>query len=95
MRRQSRKIAKLKPKKKSGYVEWSKKFWAYLQKEKKRNTALLRLIEALGDDGRQELALSIYNFLRPHMWMKFRKNRRQTSQHVDKRFAKVIRDLNK
>jgi hypothetical protein len=95
MRPQSRTIAKLKPKKKSGHVAWSKKFWAYLQKEKKRNTALLRLIEALGDDGRQELALSIYNFLRPHMWMKLRKNRSQTGQQVYKRLTKVIKDLNK
>src|ERR1700722_14432591 len=95
MRPQSRKIVKLKPKKKSGYVEWRKKFWAYFHAGKNTNAALLGLINVLGSKGKQELALSIYNFLRPHLWMKLRKNRRQTGQQVYKRLTKVIKDLNK
>jgi hypothetical protein len=95
MRPQSRNIAKLKPKKKFGYVEWRKKFWAYFRAGENTNAALLGLIKVLGSKGKQELALSIYNFLRPQLWMKLRQNRRQTGQHVDKRLAKVIRDLNK
>jgi len=82
-------------KKKLGFAEWGKKFFAYLQAEKESNPALLESIHVLGDNGRQELALSIYNFLRPQLWEGFRKNRRQTGQQVDKNLAKVMRDLNK
>jgi hypothetical protein len=95
MSQQTRKVALLRPKKKLGYVEWSKKFGAYFRAGKNTNAALLSLIDVLGDDGKQELALSIYNFLRPHLWMKFRKARRQTGQQVYKRLTKVIKDLNK
>jgi hypothetical protein len=80
--------------KQPGFVQWGERFFAYLVKEKGgTNPALMELIYNLGDDGRQELALSIYNFLRPESWKRFGKGRQQAGQQARKGLSNAIRDL--
>ena len=80
--------------KQPGFVQWGERFFAYLVKEKGgTNPELMELIYNLGDDGRQELALSIYNFLRPESWKRFGKGRQQAGQQARKGLSNAIRDL--
>jgi hypothetical protein len=82
--------------KKIDFTNWQKGFYAYLEAQKRgTNGPLIDLCSRLGDDGKRELALSIFNFLRPRLWATFRGNRRRTGQQVDKNLNKVIRGLKK
>jgi hypothetical protein len=76
------------------FVPWGTTFFAYLTKEKAAtNPALLELIYRLGQDGRQELALSIFNFLRPSLWQAFCRDRRRAKQQANRLLRKVAVDL--
>lgn len=71
--------------KEPGFVEWGERFFAYLVKEKSgTNPGLLELIYWLGDDGRGEVALSVFNFLRADLWKEFCRNRRTAKQNAEK-----------
>jgi len=73
---------------------WVQAFFHYLETETKTtNPALFELLRWLGRDGSQEVALSIYNFLRPKLWKEFSKERQRTGQKVKKVFSKARRDL--
>jgi hypothetical protein len=73
---------------------WAQAFFAYLEKETKvTNPALFELLHYLGADGRKEVALLIYDFLRPDLWKNFSKDRQRTGQKVKKVFSKARRDL--
>jgi hypothetical protein len=79
-----------------GFVEWGEGFFAYLEREKSEtNPALLELVYCLGDEGRQELALSIFNFLRPGRWREFCENRQETGRIVTRKLSKMIKDFNR
>ena len=84
--------------KKSGtqpdFVSWGKSFFAYLEAHKKRNNpGLMELIYCLGDQGRQELALLIYNFLRSKFHKEFSKARQVFGQKVQRLLSRATRDL--
>jgi hypothetical protein len=67
------------------FVKWRQRFFAYFESEKSgTNADLMELIYWLGDDGRQELALSIFNFLRTDVWKDFCQDRRVAKQHARK-----------
>jgi len=81
---------------KDGFVEWGTRFFAYLKLHKERtNPALLELIYYLGDAGRQELALSIFNFLRPKLWRQFCRDRQAAGRVATAKLSKAIRNLNR
>ena len=87
-----RKTAELRPEPK--FVPWGKQFFAYLVKEKSStNTGLLELVYCLSDDGRQELALSIFSFLRVQVWKDFCQDRRIAKCRAKKSVSKAISDL--
>jgi hypothetical protein len=80
--------------KSSDFVKWGKDFFAYLVTEKSgTNAGLLELIYHLGDDGRQELALCVFNFLRPCVWKDFCRDRRDVKQRAKKELSKARSDL--
>lgn len=77
-----------------GFVEWRGQFFAYLVEQKTgANPALRELISWLGEDGRQELALSVFNFLRIELWSEFCRDRRRAKQQVKRNLSKAITDL--
>jgi hypothetical protein len=77
-----------------GFVAWGVRFFAYLVKEKNgTNPALLELIYWLGDDGRQELALSVFNFFRTDLWTEFCRDRRRAKQRVKRNLSRAITNL--
>jgi hypothetical protein len=80
---------------KLGFDDWRPKFLNYLQTEKKSNPELLELMNVLGDVGKQELVLSIFVYLCPQRWEKFRKTRRKAGKSVDQNLSRVIRNLGK
>jgi hypothetical protein len=54
------------------FVPWGETFFDYFQQHKAAtNPRLMELVFCLGDDGRNELLLSIFNFLRPQLWKQF------------------------
>jgi len=82
------------PQAKLGFVDWGVRFFAYLEQETTgTNRPLLELIYWLGNDGRQELALSIFNFLRPEMWREFCRNRREEKQGVKRSLSRAVINL--
>jgi hypothetical protein len=80
--------------KQPGFIEFGVRFFAYLVKEKNElNPGLIELIYYLGDDGRRELALSVFNFLRSQEWRDFCKDRRTAKELVRKTLFMAIGDL--
>lgn len=76
------------------FVQWGTEFFAYLvQVKSAHNPGLLRLIYCLGDDGRQQMALSVFNFLRPQLWNHFCNDRRLAKREAKKRISKARTDL--
>ncbi len=73
---------------------WSQKFTAYLDR-KSTDPSLRSLLVKLGYGGRRKVARSIFDYLRPELWSKFRSGRRRTGKEVDKSFVRVIRILRK
>jgi hypothetical protein len=71
---------------------WSEKFWPYLYRES-INAYLRYLLAELGPGGRQELAWSIFDYLRTNLWDEFRADRRQTGRMVDRLLSRAIRKL--
>lgn len=55
----------------------------------------MELMYCLSDDGRQELALCIFNFLRTPVWQRFCEDRRIAKQNAKKEISKAIMDLEK
>jgi hypothetical protein len=78
------------------FVSWGVKFFSYLVRDKSSsNVRLRRLIYCLGDDGRQELALSIFNFLRRQVWKDFCQERKSAKQDAKKNLFRAKSDLRK
>jgi hypothetical protein len=78
------------------FVKWGGRFFAYLVSDKNdTNAGLLELIYCLGDDGRQELALSIFNFLRSGVWKDFCQDRRVAKQRARKELTLARSDLSR
>jgi hypothetical protein len=78
------------------FVPWGERFFEYLVREKSdANPGLMELVYHLNDDGRQELALSILDFLRVNIWKDFCAERRVTKHDAKKRISKAISDLRK
>ncbi len=76
------------------FRNWAQAFFLYLEKEKKAtNPSLLELIGWLNPNGRREVALSIYNFLRPKLWKEFSKDRQRVGQQARKKLSKTMSDL--
>jgi hypothetical protein len=76
------------------FVKWGERFFAYLVREKSgTNADLMELIYWLGDAGRNELALSIFNFLRSGVWKDFCQDRRVAKQHARKELTRARSDL--
>jgi hypothetical protein len=76
------------------FVKWGELFFAYLVREKSgTNADLMELIYCFGDDGRQELAISIFNFLRPGVWKDFCQDRRVAKQNAKKKLTRARSDL--
>jgi len=77
-----------------GFVPWGIHFFAYLVKTKAHtNPGLLELVYHLGDDGRQELALSVFNFLRGQAWKDFCQDRRIAKGKAKKSISKAVSNL--
>jgi hypothetical protein len=77
------------------FFKWGERFFAYLVKQKSgTNADLLELIRVLGDDGRGELALSIFNFLRTRVWRDFYQDRQKAKQRARKMLTRARSDLN-
>jgi hypothetical protein len=76
------------------FYRWKESFVTYLVREKTgTNPDLLELIHWLGEDGRQEVALSIFSFLRPSLWKDFCKDRQIVKQQAKKGLTKARSDL--
>jgi hypothetical protein len=80
--------------KRPGITEFGERFFAYLVREKgEKNPGMMELIYCLGDDGRQEMLLSIFNFLRSQEWRDFCKDRRTAKKQVQKLLGRAIGDF--
>ncbi len=73
---------------------WADKFFPYLRSEKAgANPSLIELVDRLGPYGRQELAASIFNFLRADLWAEFRRERATAKQQATATLRRIILDL--
>jgi hypothetical protein len=89
-------VARLQEAKGRDFVKWGERFFAHFESEKGgTNADLMELIYWLGDDGRQELALSIFNFLRSGVWKDFCQDRRVAKQHARKELTLARSDLSR
>jgi hypothetical protein len=71
------------------FRKWAQAFFLSLQKEKEAtNPAPFELLCSLSDDGRMEVALSIYNYLRPELWKEFSRDRQWVGQRVKKMLSR-------
>jgi len=87
-------VGALQEPKGSDFPKWGERFFAYLVREKSgTNAGLVELIYWLGEDGRLELALSVFNFLRPCVWKDFCQDRRIAKGRARKRITKARSDL--
>jgi hypothetical protein len=76
------------------FFKWGERFFAYSEREiSSTNADLMELIYWLGSDGRNELALSIFNFLRTDVWKDFCRDRRGAKQHARKELTQARSDL--
>jgi len=97
--RTSKSLVRLKPNNESAhslFESWGKRFFAYLVREKSlTNPALLDLIYCLLADGRRELALCVFNFLRTDQWNQFCRERRVARCKARKLLSAAKLDLQK
>ncbi len=92
--RLQRKATKLPPE--IAFVPWGIRFFDYIVKTTScTNPGLMELVYCLSDDGRQELALLIFNFLRLPVWKEFCEDRRIAKREAKKAISKAIADLGK
>jgi hypothetical protein len=76
------------------FVPWGERFFAHIEGNKTAaNSDLLELVYCLGDDGRQEMALSIFNFLRSELWQEFCRERKQAGRVAAHNLRKAAKDL--
>jgi hypothetical protein len=76
------------------FVCWGERFFDYFQQYKAAtNPKLMELIFCLGDGGRNELLLSIFNFLRPQLWKQFCCDRQGAKKQASSLLLKVVVDL--
>ena len=77
------------------YTSWKKSFFEALEETRGMNPALLSLIDCLGNDGRQELALSVFNFLNTGAFRNFGDETRKAKIQVTKGVKRVLKNVRK